>query len=418
MYCGNCFRDNALIGALRALGHSAVMVPLYLPMTLDEPDNSAGTPLFYNGLNVYLEQLSVLFRKAPRWLHNALASKSLLKLAAGRAAQTRAADVAEITLSMLQGEEGKQARELEELIAWLNTQPRPDVICLSNALLIGMLRRLKSELHCPVICTLQGEDSFLDALPDSHRQRCWHVVAERATEADLFIAPSHYYAELMGKRLGLASQKLRVVYNGISLHGYAPPGAAEGRPPTPVLGFFGRMCREKGLGLLIDAYLLLRKKAGELKLRVGGSCGPSDEPFVTEQRRKLEAAGVLGDAQFFPNLDRAAKLDFFRSLSVMSTPALYGEAFGLYLIEAMAAGVPVVQPRHGAFPELVAATGGGIICDPTAEGLARGIEQLLRDPITLGNLADAGRKAVFQRFNTERMARDVAAVCEELVVAK
>src|SRR5256885_851062 len=165
----------------------------------------------------------------------------------------------------------------------------------------------------------------------------------------------------------------------------------------------------------MDAFLRPEKERGKLRWRGGAGGGPADEPFVQEQRRKLEAAGVLGDSEFFPNLDRAAKLDFFRSLSLMSTPALYGEAFGLYLIEAMAAGVPVVQPRHGAFPELVAATGGGIICDPTAEGLARAIEQLLRDPITLGNLADTGRKAVFQRFNTERMARDVAAVCEELV---
>jgi len=419
MYCGNCFRDNALVGALRKLGHSTLMVPLYLPMNLDEPDNSAGTPAFFNGVNVYLEQKSAFFRKAPHWLHEALASPRLLKLATGRAAKTRPEDVGAITLSMLRGEEGKQARELEELIAWLKTQPKPDIICLSNALLIGMVRRIKSELRAPVVCMLQGEDSFLDSLPNEYRAVCWKTLAERATEADLFLAPTHYFATRMTQRLNLRPESVRVVYNGINLDGYARPASTEFRSAhsaAPVLGFFARMCREKGLDLLIDAYILLRQRdrVKDLKLRVGGGCGPSDMPFVEAQRQKLKAAEVLHEVEFCPNLTRAAKLEFFRSLTLMSTPALYGEAFGLYVIEAMAAGVPVVQPRHASFPELIAATGGGMICEPTAKGLAASIEQLLCDPIALGGLSEAGRNAVFKDFSMERMAEDTAKVFEEL----
>src|SRR6187399_721060 len=90
MYCGNCFRDNALVAALRKRGHQTLMVPLYLPMTLDEADQSAGIPTFFNGVNVYLEQKSAFFRHAPEWLHRLLASPTLLKWAAGRAAKTRA----------------------------------------------------------------------------------------------------------------------------------------------------------------------------------------------------------------------------------------------------------------------------------------------------------------------------------------
>jgi glycosyltransferase involved in cell wall biosynthesis len=395
------------------------MVPLYLPMTLDEEDNSAGTPLFFNGLNVYLEQKSAFFRKAPRWLHHVLAAPGLLKWAAGKAARTQPKDVGAITLSMLRGEEGNQARELEELIVWLKTQPRPDLVCLSNALLIGLVRRFRSDLRVPVICMLQGEDTFLDALPNGDRELCWKTVAERAAEVDLFMAPSRYYGDLMSRRLGLDANRVRVVHNGISLEGYARPGGTQFSSASaagPVLGFFARMCREKGLDLLVDAYLLLRKRdrIKQVKLRVGGGCGPSDEPFVEAQRRKLRAAGVLDEVEFFPNLDRAAKIDFFRSLTLMSTPALYGEAFGLYIIEAMAAGIPVVQPRHSAFPELIAATGGGVICDPTAEGLAQSIEQLLHDPIALGTLGEAGRKAVFQQFSVERMAEEVARICQEV----
>ena len=305
MYCGGCVRDNALVAGMRKLGHEVLMVPLYLPLTLDEEDQSAGTPIFFGGINVYLEQKAALFRGAPGWLHDLLASRPLLQWAAGKAAKTRAADLGELTLSMLRGEVGNQAREIEKLIAWLKTQPKPDVICLSNALLIGMARRFKAELRAPVACALQGEDSFLDGLPDTHRTACWRTLAERAAEVDLFIAPSGYYGNLMRERLGLPAERVRVVHNGINLDGYGEGGGGESKVQSPkseiqsaavpALGFFARMCPEKGLDTLVEAYILLRQRgrAGSLKLRVGGSCGPADEPFFHALRERLRANGLL-----------------------------------------------------------------------------------------------------------------------------
>jgi len=424
MYCGGCLRDNALVAALRTLGHQALMVPLYLPLTLDEADQSAGTPVFFGGISVYLEQKTALFRGAPGWLHDLFASRRLLAWAAGKAAKTRAADLGELTLSMLRGESGNQAREIEVLIAWLKTQPKPDVLSLSNALLIGIVRRLKAELRIPVVCALQGEDSFLDALPESHRAACWRTLAERAAEVDLFVAPSRYFGDLMRERLGLPADRVRVVHNGINLEGYAVEGQTEKsevQSPksqvqgtgVPVLGFFARMCREKGLDTLVEAYLLLRQRGrvGQLKLRVGGSCGPADAAFVDSLRERLQAGGLLGDVEFHPNADRASKVAMLRSLSVFSVPALYGEAFGLYVIEALAAGVPVVQPRVAAFPELVEATGGGVLCAAgDARALAEAIEELLLNPARARALGEAGRRAVFERFSAEAMARETLQV--------
>ena len=207
MYCGNCLRDNALVAALRRQGHQALMVPLYLPMTLDEEDQSAGTPVFFGGINVYLEQKSSFFRNAPQWLHRVLESPALLKWAAGRAAKTRPEEVGDLTISMLRGEEGNQSRELDQLIGWLTTRPHPDVICLSNALLVGLVRRLKQGLRSPVVCMLQGEDYFLDSLPQARRDEAWKTLAGRAAEVDLFIAPSRYFADLMTRRLALPPGK-------------------------------------------------------------------------------------------------------------------------------------------------------------------------------------------------------------------
>lgn len=427
MFCGACLRDNALAAALRRLGHDATLTPLYLPLTLDEEDQSAGAPLFYGGINVYLEQRLAFFRHAPDWLHHFLASPALLKLAAGPATRTRPEHLGEITLSMLRGEQGNQARELEELLLWLRRE-KPDVLCLSNALLLGLAPRLRSELRVPILCSLQGEDWFLDALPQPARDQAWKIAADRAARVDLFIAPSRYFGDLMQRRLQLPQDRVRVLFNGINLEGFAlnPPSAIRNSPQTsvpatnnavpqfPTLGYFARMCPEKGLENLAAAFLILKRRdrVKNLKLRVGGSCGPADQVLVDQLRGRLEAAQVGGDVEFLPNLSRAAKQDFLRSLSVFSVPATCNEAFGLYVIEALAAGVPVVQPRHAAFPELIAETGGGLLCAPgDVIALADAIESLLLDPGRARSLGEAGRKAVADKFNVQTMAAEFAALC-------
>jgi glycosyltransferase involved in cell wall biosynthesis len=415
MYCGACLRDNALVSALRRIGHAVVMAPMYLPLTLDEDDQSVGTPIFFSGINVFLDQQSALFRKSPDWLHRLMASPALLKLAAGAAGKTRAEDLGELTISMLRGEEGNQARELDEVIRWLRVE-KPDVVCLSNSLLAGLARRIRAEVRAPVICSLQGEDFFLDGIPEPHRAIAWRVAAERAADVDMFVSPSRYYGQLMGERLKIAPERMRVVYNGINLGGYetaAPPGRNGG---PPVLGYFARMCREKGLDQLIGAFVRLKKRSGlnDLKLRVGGSCGPMDKIVVDELRETLAANNILADAEFCPNLSHAAKLDFLRSLTVFSVPALHPEAFGLYVVEALAAGVPVVQPDHGGFSELIGATGGGRLFPPRdEEALTDALEALLRAPAQARAMGEAGRAAVRERFTVDVMAEEFARICRE-----
>lgn len=415
MYCGNCFRDNALVAALRRLGHDVTMLPVYLPLRVDEDDQSADAPVFFSGINVYLDQKSALFRRAPKWLHRLLASRRLLARLGARVARTRPADSAELLLSMLRGEEGAQARELDELIEWLRRHGPPEAVCLSNALLIGMARRLKTDLGARVACTLQGEDTFLDALPDAYRDAAWRLIAERAANVDVFIAPSRYFGDYMAGRLGLPAERVRVVYNGINLDGFQrrkPPPPAEARR-APVLGFFARMCPEKGLDVLVDAYIELKRRGRvpRLKLHVGGSCGPADESFVREMRRRLAQAGFIGEVSFSPNVSRAEKIAFLEALTVFSVPARYAEAFGLYVIEALAAGVPVVQPRRGAFPELIEATGGGLVCEPDdPKALAEAIESLLLNPDRAAALGQNGQEAVFEKFSAEAMARETVRV--------
>lgn len=420
MYCGGCFRDNTLVAGLRKRGHSVTMVPLYLPLTLEEKDESNGTPIFFGGISVYLDQKSALFRSAPRWLHRLLAVPALLKMASGSAAKTRSEDLGELTLSMLRGEEGKQEAELEELVDWLKKHEKPTVISLSNLLLVGLARRLKKELDVPIVCSLQGEDFFLDGLPEEFREQAWQTLAQRADDVDLFIPPSFYFADLMEKRLRIPRDKMKVIYNGIDLAGFDVKGQAAKGTSAPTLGYFARMCPEKGLDLLVDAFILVRQrgKVPGAKLKIGGSCGPNDEKFVADQRVKLKSAGVLEDVEFHPNVTRDEKIKLLRSLTVFSVPALYGEAFGLYVIEALAAGVPVVQPRHAAFPEILRATGGGTICEPNKTALAEAIEAFLLNPIKAQELGELGRRGVEEKFTADRMASEVSQILRQAVSAR
>jgi glycosyltransferase involved in cell wall biosynthesis len=420
MYCGNCFHDNALVAALRGLGHDAIMLPLYLPINVDDDDQSAGQPIFFGGVNVYLSQKSSWFRQAPGWVRSLMNSRRVLEWAARRAVKTRADEAGELLLSMLRGEHGNQNREITELIGWLREHQKPEVICLSNALLIGMARRLRTELGVPVVCLLQGEEPYLDSLPPAQRDPAWQLLAERAADLDAWIAPSRWNADCLAARLKLRPERVHVVPNGISLEGYevSSPRPAGGSQKAPVIGFFARMCKDKGLDTLVEAFIHLknRQSVPRLKLHIGGGCGPGDEPFVKSLRVRLAEAGYIGEVSFNPNLNRAEKLAFLQSLTVFSVPATYGEAFGLYLIEALAAGVPVVQPHHGGFPEIIAATGGGVLCEPNdPKSLAAALEQLLLDPGQLRQLGAAGRAAVQESFTAAAMAQRTLRVFEAAI---
>lgn len=422
MFCGNCFHDNTLVAALRQLGHDATMLPLYLPVRVDGQNQSTGQPIFFGGVNVYLAQKSAFFRNAPTWLHQLLNSRWLLERAAGRAAKTRAEDTGDLLLSMLRGESGNQDREITELITWLRERAKPDVICLSNALLIGMARRLKRELNVPIVCLLQGEEPYLDSLPDKFREPAWKLLSERAVDVDAWIALSRWNADCLTKRLKLKPERVHVVYSGIELESFQiqNPRPKAQSEKAPVLGYFARMCKDKGLDLLVEAYIHIknRGKVPRLKLHIGGGCGPGDEAFVQSLRKRLAEAGYIGEVSFHPNLSHVEKVSFLQSLDVFSVPAHYGEAFGLYLIEVMAMGVPVVQPRTAAFPEIIEATGGGQLCEPNdTKSLALTIEDLLLDPTRGRALGEAGRTAVAARFSSMAMATETLRVFQTVTRA-
>lgn len=416
-YCGNCLRDHALARGLRALGHQVLMTPLYLPLVTEDgaaaSNEDGGGQIHFGGINVFLRHKGWA-RMVPGWMRKMLDGRGLLKLAGKFSGMTHPDDLGALTVSMLKGEQGRQAQEIEELAAWMKTEGRPDVICLSNVLLLGLARRLEQELGSPVVSSLQGEEGFLDSLPEPWRAESWAVLKERAAETAGFIAVSRYYGDAMTRRLSLRPERVHVVHNGIDLEGFSPA-------PTPVkgqvIGYMARMSPEKGLDLLVDAFGRLKERPGtrDAKLKVAGTISGFDQRFVKTLMKSTSRRWPGGDVEYHPEISRARKLEFLRELNVLSVPAVYGEAFGLYVLEALASGVPVVQPHAAAFPELLEMTGGGILCRPNdAASLADGLEELLRDPDRAQRLGLEGMGKVREGFGMAPMARKVQAILENV----
>jgi glycosyltransferase involved in cell wall biosynthesis len=425
-HCGVCMRDNALAKELHRQGHDALMLPMYLPLTLDEDAASPDTPIFFGGVSTYLREKIPWLRRMPRWLDRLLSHRALLRLVAGKAAaRTGGPDVAELTLSMLRGEHGNQAAEIEELITWLREHARPDAIWLSTALQAGLARRLREELRVPVLGFLQGEDSFIDGLGTPWSERVWSLLAERMRDADRWIAPSQYFAELTAQRLGWNApereQHIQVIPNGISLEGYSA-NLAQG---SHAIGYLARFIPGKGLGLLVDAFITLKKRGRfpQAKLRCAGSMTEGDARYVETLKERLRAAGCEQDVEWHPNVSREEKIAFLEGLAVFSVPATYGEAFGMYVIEALAAGVPAVLPRHGAFPELIENTGGGRLFElgknetETADRLADALESLLAEPDQARVLGENGCAAIQREYTMSRLAERLATITREMIDA-
>jgi glycosyltransferase involved in cell wall biosynthesis len=392
------------------------MVPLYLPLQADKIEQVSNAPIFFGGVNVYLQQKLSLFRKTPRWIDRWFDSRGLLEWAGRKAGMTNARDLGETTISMLRGEDGRQVKELDRFVDWLVTEPqKPDVVCLSNVLLVGMARRIKERLGVPVVCLLQDEDGFLDGLSSPYAEQAWAVVHERVRDIDAFLAVSKYYGDTMLTRLKADKGRMHVVRMGVELDVYNPH---ESGPAAPTIGFLSRMCPERGLDKLVDAFLLLKKNAKlrSTKLRISGGRNGADEPFINRMQGKLKAAGVLADVEFLHAFDREVRLEFLRSLSVLSVPEPQPVAYGLYVLEALAMGVPVVEPAIGCFPETIGAAGGGVLYEPnTAERLAQTMEPLLLNMQAARRLGTEGRAGMLKAFDIGQTAGEMIRVYEQVV---
>ncbi len=400
MYCGSCLRDNAMATELIARKHDVLLLPVYTPTFTDEP-NVSNDHVVLGGISAYLEQYVPLFRKTPKWLDRLWDSKFILNLASRRSISTNPKMLGEMTVSVLKGEDGFQRKEIGKLIDWLKNEPPLDIINLPYTLLISLARPLKEALNVPIVCTLQGEDLFLDGLQEPYREDALRLIRSQLEHVDGFLSVSEYYAEFMPWYLGIPKEKIRVVPLGINPHGFE----LRNHQGPFTIGFLGRVAPEKGLHVLAEAYRLVRKELPQARLEVAGYMAPDSKPYLAQVERQLKDAGLASEFRYYGVIDRADKIAFLRQLDVMSLPATYDEPKGVSLLEAMACGVPLVQPRRGAFTEIVENTGGGLLVKPDdPASLAEGILKIARDRELATELGANGFRGVREHYSAAHMA--------------
>jgi glycosyltransferase involved in cell wall biosynthesis len=412
MFCGSCMHDNTLARGLRQLDEEVTLIPTYTPIRLDEPDASE-RHVFLGGIDLYLRHRYGLWRSLPRSVTRWVDARWLLRIASRFAVSNDARQLGELTLDMLAGSAGPQCDALAELGQFVIHDLQPDVVVFSNALLAGAIEALRDEqgdyLRCPFVCVLQGDDIFLDGLVAPFREQALSRLRNLVRGFDGFLTHSRFYADFMSGYLDLPRSRIEITPLGIDVAGHdGLPREAASSPFT--VGYFARICPEKGLHRLIEAFRILHDRQPNSQLMAAGYLGHRDRAWAEDLFR---SAADLGHAFRYVGspATHEEKVAVLKSFDVLSVPTEYREPKGLYVLEALANGVPVVQPRHGAFPELIEATGGGLLVDSgDASALATSLEELMLQPSRRIELARAGHAAVHSRYGlleTAATTRDV-----------
>jgi glycosyltransferase involved in cell wall biosynthesis len=418
MYCGSCLRDNALAAELIRLGHEVTLLPFYTPTLTDEANVSRREQVFFGGISVYLDQHSSWFRRAPRFLDRLVDAPTVIKAFTSGSISVAAKDLGALTVSTLRGEHGHQRKEIDKLIGWVTSEPAPDVVNIPYTLLICLAGPLKRALNRPIVVTLQGEDLFFDNLVEPYRSEALDLTRRQIADVDMFIAVSDYYARHMRDYLRIPADRIRVGTLGVNVSDLTVTAKTRSDPFT--IGYFARVAPEKGLHNLAEAYRVLRLEKGlpPSRLVAAGYLAPEHKPYLERIAAGLRSAGLGGEFVYRGAVDRAKKVRFFHEIDVLSVPSPYHEPKGLYLLEAMACGVPVAQPNHGAFPELIERTGGGVLArSDKGPDIADAIYELWKDPDRAAEMGRRGAEGVRGQYTVTHMAENVLGIYREVIGA-
>lgn len=353
MICGSCLHDNALAKSLIRLGHDCILIPVYTPIRTDDQNVSIDR-VFMGGINVYLQQKMPWLAYLPRWMDNFLNQSWIINPLTKNAGKTSPSLLGALTISMLRGTQGRQRKEFRSLLQWLSREIQPDVMIFTNLLVGGGIPEVKRMGSTRVFVTLQGDDIFLDSLPIQFRTRAIELMQGLVRPIDGFLIHSQDYANRMAALLHIPTNKIHVVPLGIDTTDFQKSGRTASPPESFSIGYLARMAPEKGLHRLVDAFIAIahRPEAKHVKLKLAGWMGPQHIGFWEEQKAKLNRSGLSHRWEYLGSIDRKEKAKFLSSINLFCVPTTYTEPKGLFLLEAIAAGVPYVQPDHGAFPEL------------------------------------------------------------------
>jgi glycosyltransferase involved in cell wall biosynthesis len=414
-YCGNCYRDMLYVRAIRKVpGITARAIPLYLPPDKDTIDSGFDRNVFFGAISMYLRDKVRFLRNMPAIFDKFFDSPLFLKFAAKQAGTTNSEGYEELTISMIEGDNAFRKAEVDRLVSYLLKDGKPDIVHLSNALILGIARQLKKRIDVKVVCSLLNEDDWIDEMAEPFRSRAWKMIAQEAVYVDMFVTPSSYYKSLFISKTGISGDNVMVVPLGYDPEFEIDRGSDS---KLPAIGYFSRVTYNNGFDKLVDAFMELKKRdlIPGLTLNVCGGFTGIDKLFVSAQLKKLREAGLAGSIKIYHEFQGDKKMEFFRDVDILSVPVHKYDGYGLYLLEANSAGVPVVQPATGAFPEIIEKTGGGIIYSPdTVSELASNLHKLLTDKKLLSRLSEEGKKKVRMELSLDKMSEGLAGLYNKI----
>jgi glycosyltransferase involved in cell wall biosynthesis len=414
-YCGNCYRDMIYLRAIRNVpGTSASAIPLYLPPDETTIEIGLDKNVFFGAISMYLREKVPLLRNMPAFLDKVLDSAPMLRMAARRSGTTNTEGLEDMTLSMIKGDRAFPEKELNRLVNYLSENSKPDIIHLSNALVIGLSKQLKKHLDVRIVCSLLNEDDWINDMAEPYQSEAWKMIAEESVNVDAFVTPSNYYKEFFISKTGVSGENIHVVPLAIDTGNLnIPPRTSN----YPAIGYFSRINFNNGFDKLVDAFTELKSSEmiPGLTLHISGGFTGSDKPFVSEQIRKIKASGLKNYIRIYPEFQGNSKEEFFSNIDIMSVPVRKHDGYGLYILEANVAGVPVVQPATGAFPEIIEKTGGGITYLPDeAKELSISLLKILNDNDLRFSLGRTGRERVLKELSLKRMSEGLSEVYDSV----
>ena len=415
MICGSCLRDNTLARKLQEHQCDVTLVPVYTPITVEEDDLSTNKILL-GGISVYLEQRSILFRKIPSFLTQWLDKPGVVKFFTNRKSiQVEAEHLGNLTLSMLKCENGNQSRSFERAFKWIKDEAIPEIIDFSNLLIASLAPTIKRDLKIPIVVTLQGDDLFINELKDNHKELVIKELKRIAQSIDGFITFSDFYAQKMSNLLDIPIEKFHIVSLGINTEPFS--NICREGSENRTFGYFGRVAPEKGFHNAVDAFIKINKnREPKIKMLSGGWLGDSDKSYFEEQTKKIDQANLTEYFNYSEAPTLEEKKDFFSKIDVFTMPTDQEEPKGIPVLEALASGLPVVQPDKGVFSAMINTTKGGVLYDdrdPSA--LSQELLKLIDNRGKAEALGRTGRDNVKIHFSDDKMAVDTKSVYEKLL---
>lgn len=409
---GATIRDEAFVRGLIDAGHTVEALSLFGQTKIEGETSYTG---MFKPLSRYtFRELFPRLAKVPdvisSLMHGSRSVDSMTTLAvSGR----RSDPSGPMAVSLLSGANKTQRREFSRLMEHLSTnQEKIDVAILANTMLSGLAEAIRANLGCPIICLSQGSDRYIEALEEPYRSDARKLVRKNARLFRLVVSSSRFFSIRTTEALALPASRIKVVPPGVDAESLVNPNPRRRKPFT--IGYFSPIFKDKGLDILLDAVdSLVREMQLDIELWIGGEI--RDERYWNRLYRRLESSPLKSKYKVFGQLDAKGRRDFMHGLSVYTVSAREPESRATHILEAMAAGVPVIGPAAGIVPEIFQYVNGGLLVSSEAPAwmFTQALELLASMPDTADEMGKAGSAGVREFFSTSRSAQRLTEIIEE-----